>query len=268
MFFNQSIVTRFDQENTEETALCLRSGSNLIRKRPMAELPDILRKYLLNCGYTGDEAFFCASIKWSDANLSMSPGKGWVPLACEQANYFPEPVRLAKMNTRIAGLIPFTAMDKYRRGTGNLIIKIFKWFTVSNDKGKEMDQAELVTILAETIFLPIYALQRYITWRSIDRITVEGTIEDHGIKAKGLFYFTEEGRFLRFETNDRYYAVKGQYIPYKWTAVADNIKTITGYKIPADFKAIWSLPSGDYPYFKGSIEDIKFSPLFPPDTNI
>src|SRR3569623_1407796 len=115
------------------------------------------------------------------------------------------------MKARISGLIPYTAIDKYRRGTGNMKIKIFKWFTVSDAKGNEMNQAELVTILAETIFLPLYALQRYITWRSINPTTVEGTIEDHRIKASGRFYFTEKGEFLRFETNDRYYSAKGQY---------------------------------------------------------
>lgn len=268
MIFSAGIETKFEQENAEEQALCHRSGSNPIRKRTVAELPEIFRTYLRNCCYTGNEEFLCATIQWRGAALRMSPGKPWTPLTYEQINYLPEPVRLAKMKARIFGIIPFTAMDKYRRGTGNMMIKIFKWFTVSDAKGNEIDQAELVTILAETIFLPVYALQQYITWSSIGRTTVKGTIEDHGIKASGQFYFTEDGEFLRFETDDRYYSENGQYIPCKWTALAENIRTIDGFRIPVDFKAIWSLPSGDYPYFKGSIEAIQFSPLLPSATKI
>ena len=263
MIFNEDIDTGFEQENAEEKALCHRSGSSMIRRRSVVELPEILRSYLHNCGYTGNEEFLCAAIRWRAAGLRMSPGKDWTPLDCEQSNYFPEPVRLVKMKARIFGLIPFTAMDKYRRGTGNMMIKIFKWFTISDAKGNEMDKAELVTILAETIFLPLYALQQYITWRSIDHTTLEGTIEDHGTKASGRFYFTKNGKFQRFETNDRYYSAKGRYIPCKWTAFAENTRTINGFRIPVDFKAIWSLPSGDYPYFKGSIGAIQFSSLFP-----
>jgi hypothetical protein len=104
MIFDGDVESKFEQENTGATAVSMRSG----RRRPLAELPDILRNYLLNCGNTGDEDFLCANIKWHTAALRMSPGEDWALLDCEQSNYFPAPVRLVRMDRFYGGKSKFT----------------------------------------------------------------------------------------------------------------------------------------------------------------
>jgi hypothetical protein len=122
-----------------------------------------------------------------------------------------------------------------------------------------MDQGELVTILAETIFLPLYSLQAYIQWRIIDPLTLEGTIEDEGNVACGLFHFDDQGFISHFETNDRFYSKDGIYIRAKWTAFAGDYQSVNNFYLPTRFKAVWHLPDGDYEYFEGRIKEIEFN---------
>jgi hypothetical protein len=127
------------------------------------------------------------------------------------------------MESHIWGLFPFEGRDKYQDGHGNMLIKLMKLFTVADDKGKEMDESALVTILAEALIVPSYALQSYITWMAIDSMAAKATIRFRETEVSGVFYFNEAGENIRFETNDRYQSQKdGSHKKIKWIAVPGN----------------------------------------------
>jgi hypothetical protein len=238
---------------------CIGSEEKLARQGDISEPPPILQQYLKNSGLAGFETKLSSRILWESAKLRMAPGKSWSPISCEQINYFHEPGRLAFMKSRFLGMIPIEAIDEYRNGQGNMVIKTCGFVTLTDAKGKEMDQGELVTILAETIFLPLYSLQAYIQWRIIDPLTLEGTIEDEGNVACGLFHFDDQGFISHFETNDRFYSKDGIYIRAKWTAFAGDYQSVNNFYLPTRFKAVWHLPDGDYEYFEGRIKEIEFN---------
>lgn len=252
-----SIRNIFNVEvNSEKANSRLWSGA-VNQHRPLAELPLILQQYLHNCGYNGDEDCTWYKINWKQAWLKMAPGKSWSPLVCEQYNFLPIPSRIVYMKTRLFGLLPFEARDKYQNGYGNMLVKLMRMFTVTDAKGTEMDEAELVTILAEAVLLPLYMLQNYISWQVINTTIVKGTIHDKGKKVSGTFYFNAFGEFIAFETFDRYYSLSGKYLRMRWTAHADSYVERNGIRFPASFRAVWHLPDGNYEYFKGTIEDIE-----------
>jgi hypothetical protein len=225
----------------------------------LADLPGVLRNYITSCGYVGKEQVICCKLKWKQAALKMRPGKAWTALDCIQVNFLPQPARIVLMKAHMFGFLPFGAMDKYQDGKGSMLIRLMDFLTLSNTKGSEMDKAELVTILAETIIIPAYALLPYIHWREIDSYTFEGTIKDRGISAKGIFYFNEQSELQRFETLDRFYSSKGKFFNYPWIAYAGKFKEKGGIKFPSDFKAVWKTDQGDYTYFKGEISGIEFN---------
>lgn len=235
-------------------------SKEVITENDIALLPESVQKYFRNCGYLGKEKMINAEITWKDVYFRMSPKKKWIGLKCYQFNSVPEPTRIVYMKSKMLGIIPFEGRDKYQDGHGNMLIKLLKFIEVANAKGKEMDESALVTVLAETFLIPTYALQNYIQWTTIDINTAKATINNNGIEVSGLFYFNENGEFIRFTTDDRYYSEKGtEYTKLKWSAVAGNYIEKHGIRFPASLKVIWHTEQGDYEYFKGSVTDIKFN---------
>lgn len=222
-------------------------------------LPAVLQNYLRHCGYVCNNKLSYCQIKWKYAFLKMAPGKKWTPLKCDQLNFFPDPARIVLYQAKLFGLFPFAAIDRFQDGKGNMLIKLFNYFTVSDNIGYEMDVAELVTILAEAILAPAYFFQSYIKWEEIGPCTIKGTISHGNISASGIFYFNEYHEFLRFETYDRYYNNNGKLENHKWSSYAWNYKKINGVSYPLNFMAVWNMPGVDYTYFKGRIERVIYN---------
>ena len=228
-------------------------------ERKIAELPALLQQHLQTCGYTDKESVICCRISWKNTFLKFKPNGKWVPLECLQVNFVPKPARLVLMRARLWGLFNFSARDKYQAGKGSMLIRLLGRFQVSDDHGKKMDRAELVTILAETMILPVYALQTYTTWEAIDDHTIRGTIRDGNTVARGTFHFNGQGQLSRFETTDRFYAEGGRYHSYRWTASVDNYIRQGDLWFPSSYKATWHMPSGDHDYFLGELSGMEFN---------
>lgn len=228
---------RYSNAVNEELSKCTSGTKN--KHTPILALPAALRNYLEHCGYNDTVAYEYCYVKWKSAHLKMAPGKSWMRISCDQANFIEHPARVVYMKTKLWGLFPLDAIDKFQNGKGSLIIKLLKYFTINNVKGPAMDAAELVTILAEAVLIPAYFFQPYITWTELTPFTVKGVIKYGDVEASGIFYFNDYCEFLRFETNDRYYARNGRLEKFKWTAYAWNYKTFNNLKYPSNFMAVW-----------------------------
>ncbi len=109
------------------------------------------------------------------------------------------------------------------------------------------------------MILPVYALQHYIEWEVVDGATLKGTIRDGDCSASGCFHFNEQGLMSSFTTNDRYFAENDRYHNYAWTACVSHYICRGDLLFPAEFKAIWHLPSGDHEYFRGEMTRLEFN---------
>jgi len=226
---------------------------------PFESLPELLKRFFQRCGYSGTEKVECAHIKWKNAAIRFTAGSKWKSMSCYQMNFLYRPVRLAYMSMKMYGLVPVEALDKFQDGRGSMCVKMLGMFTVNDAKGKEMDQAELVTILAETMIVPHYALQKYITWEVLGPFSLKGVISYNGTTATGIFEFNSDHECTNFRTQDRYMTKNNTYLQTPWTATAKNYVNRNGIRIPSEFSAIWHTSHGDFEYFKGAIEAVEFN---------
>lgn len=240
---------------TEQYALLSGHG----KERTLEDLPELLQRHLRTCGFEGRESVVCCRMTWKNTMLKLKPGGRWMPTGFLQVNFVPRPARLVLMTARLFGLLKFGARDKYQQGKGSLLIRLLERFTLANEEGKKTDRAELVTLLAETMILPVYALQRYTEWEQLDARTVKGTITDGRTLASGLFHFDDQGLFSSFTTDDRYYADNGQYHAYKWTAAVSHYIRRSDLLFPSKFRATWHRPEGDHEYFRGELSKLEFN---------
>lgn len=256
-----SLKNLFLEEIRKEIVGFSEKNTGLITPDDLRDLPDPVRKYFIYCGYVNKEKMNNATIEWSDVYLRMAPDKKWLQIECYQFNSVSEPTRIVYMKSNIAGLISFEGRDKCQNGRGNMQIKLFKIFKIADATGFEMDNSALVTVLAEALFIPSYALQKYITWEPIDSLSARAILNYNDNKVSGIFYFNQTGEFIRFETNDRYQSANGKhYKKIKWSATVSNYIEKGGVKYPTELKATWHDAAGDYNYFKGKITNIRLNP--------
>jgi hypothetical protein len=247
-------------------SLELRRARALVKKiytgqRHLEELPKALQHFVKQSGFTKKDDIHQTTIEWSAAKLRFSKKGSWRLISCIQHNFLPDPIRLVYMKAKLYGLIGLEAFDSFRHGNGCMAIRLAKLYSLNNATGPEMDKAELVTILAETMIIPTYSLQTYIHWEEIDHYTIKGTIDYHGLYASGIFYFNTNFEIYKFETNDRFFTdKKGIFHPVKWTAECSKYINHNTLKFPTEFNATWNFTSHDFSYFQGQISNININP--------
>jgi hypothetical protein len=249
----------YHSEIREERLAHPPNSAAVLGEAELAGLPDPVRRYLELTGWVGRELPLNADIEWLESAIRLGPDRGWMRLQTNQFNSVPEPMRAAYMRGRMLGILPMEGLDLYRDGRGRMLIRLVRYLTVSHDTGPEMDQSALVTILAEALFVPGYAVQPYITWVPMGARSARATIRHGGTEASGVFHFDADGLFTRFETEDRYYATRGGARKVRWSAeVLDHVDR-SGVRIVGGLRAVWHLEEGDFEYFRGRIGAIRFN---------
>lgn len=232
-------------------------STEIFSESDIASLPEPVQKYFKACGYIGKPKMFNADVIWKESFIKLSPEKGWTELETKQFNSVIDPVRIAYMR---ALSMPLQVRDIYRDGQGQVYGKLFNLIPVVNAKGKETSQSALITLFTEILFIPSYSIQKYIKWEPIDSLSAKARFIHKDIDVTGTFYFDESGKFIRFETNDRFYSEKGgKFVKKRFSAIADSYKEIDGLMIPNKVRIIWHLENGDYEYFKGEIDNIIYN---------
>jgi hypothetical protein len=248
----------YEKMRTEE----IKKHANIISSEVFLEsdiiyLPEPVQRYFRVCGFIGKPKIFNADVIWKESYIKLSPEKEWTKLNTRQFNSVIDPVRIAYMK---ALSMPLQVRDIYRDGKGHMYGKLFNIIPVVNSKGKEISQSSLITLFTEILFIPSYSMQNYVKWESIDSITAKARFTHMNIDVTGIFHFDEAGKFIRFETNDRYYTDKdGKFVKKRFSAIVDGYKEKNGLQIPDKVRIIWNLEEGDYGYFKGELDDIIYN---------
>lgn len=225
----------------------------------ISTLPEPLQRYFKYCNYIGREKMNGAKFVFEDVNFKLNVGKPWIKIKYKQYNFVTEPSRIAYIYTRMFGIIPFEGRDKYQDGQGNMIGKLLKKMTIFDVTGNEINISAAVTFLSEALIVPSCALQKYIKWQPIDRDNCKGIIDYKGVKAEGIFTFNEKGEMIKFQTEDRYmYMDNGTSEKHRWSGVISDYVEKNGIIIPARFKGVWNLKSGDHEYFDGRLIDVEY----------
>lgn len=223
-------------------------------------LPEILRKFMVASGYLGKTRHTNVYLTYEHAAIRLKPGGNWMRLDCRQFNSVSPPTRIALMQSRLFGLLPFGAKDAYQHGRGNMLIKL-AGFTLSDAQGWQMNQAALVTFLAEAILLPTALLQPNIAFEKVGPNQVRASITDAGMRVSGDFTTNSRHQITAFTTNDRFYSKNGrEYENWRWSALLDRYSIRNGVATPTVVRAVWHMPNGqDYEYFRAAIKAFHYN---------
>lgn len=233
-----------------------RAEKSALTENDIAHLPNQLKKYLNHCGYLHKDKIINGQIYWSTAYHKRNQKSNWSKLNYFQFNSVHDISRFVYIDAGIVKLI-----EKYQNGYGTwkmVLLKFLKLIDVKNIK--EINESALVTLLSEFPFFPTLFLSDGLKFNSIDDNTLEATINHNKNIVRGVFFFSESGELLRFETTDRYYSENGKdFNRVKWIGTCENYIERNGIKIPSKFTAKWQFEKGEFEYFQGQIEEIKYN---------
>ncbi|MDR7810230.1 DUF6544 family protein [Lacrimispora sp.] len=236
-----------------------RSTQSIFTEECVAELPALFRQHIINGGYIGKPFMDNMLIHFHDTRFRMSAGKKPIKIKFMQVNFVNRPDRHAFLTGRIAG-IPLHAKDSVLDGFGSMIGMLAKQFELFRSTGAEMDQGQLITALADAVYMPSLFLQEYVSWTVVDNCTIEGEISWKGVTARGRFTFDNNGNIIRFDTNDRYMDKNGKgssLVP--WYITYSDYKEQNGYFQPGSVSVNWRLPDGDDTYFVSDHIEVLYS---------
>ncbi len=244
-----------DYFDTSSNAACV------MTPEMVATLPEPLQKYLFQAGFVGSDLPMNAEFVWKSSSILMKPDmKKSMKLKTIQFNSVRKPFRAAYMKARVAGLIPFEGRDIYYEGNGHMLGRIANIIGVFDEKQREIAQSALIVILAETPMVPGYIFQEYMSWEEISDTCVIGRIKTDDFDVSGRFYFNEDGEYIRFESEDRFYLSpdKGN-IKMPYVVEVFDYQQQKNFKIPKRVAASWFLPEGKYQYWNGEVEEIRYN---------
>ncbi len=236
-----------------------RSAQGIFTEDYVVKLPALLRQHIINGGYMGKPFMDNMRIYFHNTKFRMSADKEPIKIKYMQVNFANRPDRHAFLTGRIGG-IPLQAKDSVSDGYGSMTGVLAKQFQLFCSTGAEMDQGQLITALADAVYMPSLFLQEYVSWTIVDDHTVEGEIAWKGVSAKGRFTFDNNGNIIRFDTNDRYMDENGKgssLVP--WYVTYSAYKEQNGYFQPGSVIVNWKLPEGDDTYFVSDNIEIQYS---------
>jgi hypothetical protein len=158
----------------------------------------------------------------------------------------------------------FDARDKYYRSKGDMHVNLFSGFNVLKESDvRELNITSLLRWAGEAVMYPTALLPgEYVRWEPIDEHSAKAIITDGNNTGTYRFYFNDVGEIIRYESDDRYDRIDGEFYKVGSIAYRSHYKEIKGIKVPTKFLIVRILPDGTHEEFwNGEVTDIQFNDL-------
>lgn len=248
--------------NTEVSQMFSKTELNknaVITSTMITNLPLPVQNWLQKSGIIGYDIIQSVYLK-QNASMKMKPEqKEWYKAEAEQYFITQEPSFHWTVDLEMNPFIKVVGRDKFKNGKGEMLIKLVSVFPVVNVKeNKKINQGALQRYLAEIVWFPSAALSQYISWESIDNYSAKATMTYNGTSGSGVFYFNENGDFIRFSAM-RYRGADENTQLEEWVVEASKSKVMSGIRIPVELKATWKLKDADWTWLKLKITEIQYN---------
>jgi hypothetical protein len=231
----------------------------IVTQEKVDKLPFVVKKWLESSNIIGKEFIQNIHLKQKGEMRTTQDGK-WMPFEAEQYFTTLQPAFIWTTELIAAPSIFISGIDSYKEGSGSMIIKLLSLYTITNSKGKEINQGSLLRYLAEIVWFPSAALCDYISWEQIDSLSASATMTFGSINDRAIFHFDKDGNFASYEAK-RYYDRKEGATLEDWFIEVNpkGYKELNGIRIPVSLSVTWKLKSGDFTWLKLNITDIKYN---------
>lgn len=230
-------------------------SEKVLTETDLEHLPQCVQNYIKYCGWVGKTIpLNCKMV--TTGKFKMGKKKKFTPIKTEQYNFFTGTSRFFYIKNKVVG-----GRDKYHKGKGNMLIKLFQRFKIGEVTGYFMDASGLVTYLNDICLIaPFELIKKDYSWKEIDDYSAEVTLKDGDKTATATLIFNEKYQMINFITNDRYYAPDDKnYKKVKWTTPVEGYFNQDGINLPKQADAIWHFPDEDFHYVRLFVDVVVYS---------
>lgn len=234
------------------------TSMKMVGEQDMVHLPAIVQQWLRKSGAVGKPRITTVRLKQT-GKMKMKPVSAWFDFTATQ--YFNTTKTAFVWDTRVsmpAGTY-LIGRDKFEDGKGAMQIKLLSLVNMVNEADNtSLNNGTAQRYLAEMCWFPSAALEPYIRWQAIDSLQAKATLLVKNVQVEGVFSFTPEGDFARFETK-RYFGSGENAVERTWVIEPLGQKQFSGITIPHRNKVTWKLPEGDFTWLELEITDIEYN---------
>jgi len=252
--FDRDVAAAVDELRTRSSTET--ESERVYTRENVEELPDPVRTYFDAVLTEGQPRARTARI---EQHGTLLLGDTWKPFSGTQYVTVDPPGFVWDATVRFAPLVPVRVVDAYVDGEGSLRAKLLSALTVSAAApSPELNESELLRYLAEGVWVPSALLPGAgVKWEAIDDQSARATLEDGDTTASLVFHF-DDWRVERVHAEARYRQEDDDVAP--WTGYLGAYEQFEGVRVPTQAEIEWTLPDGDYPYWRGEIESVTYDP--------
>ena len=230
-------------------------GEKGIAEEDIKNLPYPVQNWIRQSGVLSkDKIVTCRTLQSGEMKLDPEKEK-WIKTRAEQYYRLNEPGFLWKAEMTYAGIFPLLAVDYWSDTRAEMNVDVLYLFKQNTGSGKKIDEGSMQRFLAEVVWFPSLACSSLMSWKAIDSLQAEGTINYKGKMAGGIFRFNQRGDFLEFSTM----RFKDEGEKYPWIVKAKSHSTMNGIRIPIDLEVSWKLPKGEFTWYKLHVGRIEYN---------
>lgn len=231
-------------------------SQEIIDQSRIQSLPPVVQKWLQRSGIVGRQKIRQVHLRQIGNMRTAADGK-WMKVTAEQWFNTERPGFIWLADVQAGFGLFLAGRDMFADGQGSMLIKLLALFTIVDARSREIDQGAMVRYLAETIWFPSAALEKYMQWTQIDSSTAQAVMNYNGLTVTGYLKFNEQGDVVSFSAQ-RYYDRKTGATLEEWLVTMDpqGYREYNGIRIPCKSSVTWKLKEGDYTWFHLEITEV------------
>jgi len=223
-------------------------------ERELDALPPVVQRYFRAALVDGQPIVRHAHVvQRGTFNMGTPAAHAWKPFTAVQDFYPLAPGFVWNARVRLLPGVNAFVRDAFADGEGSMRAAAFGLFTVADAHGTpEVASAALVRYLAEMPWVPTALLpSQGVRWSVVSDSSARATLNAGQTTASLVFHFGRDGLPTGCETLRDHDTLKTK-MPWGGTYVGQIERS--GMKVPGRAEVFWRLPSGYFPYWRGTIE--------------
>jgi hypothetical protein len=154
---------------------------------------------------------------------------------------------------RILPLVSLRIVDRYERGRGSLVGRVFGIPFLRQD-APELTEGEAARYLAELPWAPYaMAANDELEWRQLDKRTVEVATRTGPARAAVRLELNVNGDIAGASSDGRPRLEGKQVVWRPWSGRFGDYALLGGIRLPTRGEVAWELPSGRFTYWRGTV---------------
>lgn len=250
---------QFENEYEKDVTMAKQAVSitpDLLSEKDLEHLPAIVQQYIIHSGALQQPKI--KSFRVVFEGEMRDKGKDWFTFHSEQYNTIQPASRQFFMNAKMFG-ITIPGYHHYADGKATMQIKLFGLIPIVDIHGKELSQAETVTLFNDMCLMaPASLIDERIVWQPIDSLRVKATFTNTPFSVSAELVFNADGELINFFSDDRYAVADMKR--YRFSTPFSQYKKINGRLIGTYGEAIWHYPDGEFVYGKFYLKEVEYNP--------